>query len=454
MLNYYKQNQLVINGIVVTVLVISTYSLLGPIAVFALLLLPFAAFTAVKVSVAFIILFILFSYFRLHEAFPVLMPLKIPKLLALASLLGIAWHLFISQKLKPHWHTNHLIFFAWFIWLTICVFSASNRGLALEYWSGVLIKVLIMVFAISWWMTSLQHFNVIRVGIMISGSAIALVALSNKMNGIGLVEGTRVTISRELRSQLGDPNDLSLVMMFPVSFLAAEVFDSSAHKIRRFIALICLIVAISGVIATQSRGGLLGIAAVLSFFIYQKIKNPIIVGCIGAVGMLAMIVFAGISDRQSGGAHEDGVDESAMGRIYAWHAAINMALSNPLTGVGVNNFVANYFFYSPHWDGKNHAVHSTWFQVLGETGIVGMFIFIALITCIYRSLNRVFLINKQLNDEKIAVNAKALKGGLIGFMVSGTFLTQAFTWPIYIILALTIALEKLVIDKQKERHYD
>jgi len=242
--------------------------------------------------------------------------------------------------------------------------------------------------------------------------------------------------------------------MFPVSFLAAEVFDSSAHKIRRFIALICLIVAISGVIATQSRGGLLGIAAVLSFFIYQKIKNPIIVGCIGAVGMLAMIVFAGISDRQSGGAHEDGVDESAMGRIYAWHAAINMALSNPLTGVGVNNFVANYFFYSPHWDGKNHAVHSTWFQVLGETGIVGMFIFIALITCIYRSLNRVFLINKQLNDEKIAVNAKALKGGLIGFMVSGTFLTQAFTWPIYIILALTIALEKLVIDKQKERHYD
>tara|TARA_Y100000310_G_scaffold70468_2_gene66117 strand:+ start:5526 stop:6890 length:1365 start_codon:yes stop_codon:yes gene_type:complete len=454
MLNYYKQNQLVINGIVVTVLVISTYSLLGPIAVFALLLLPFAAFTAVKVSVAFIILFILFSYFRLHEAFPVLMPLKIPKLLALASLLGIAWHLFISQKLKPHWHTNHLIFFAWFIWLTICVFSAANRGLALEYWSGVLIKVLIMVFAISWWMTSLQHFNVIRIGIMISGSAIALVALSNKMNGIGLVEGTRVTISRELRSQLGDPNDLSLVMMFPVSFLAAEVFDSSAHKIRRFIALICLIVAISGVIATQSRGGLLGIAAVLSFFIYQKIKNPIIVGCIGAVGMLAMIVFAGISDRQSGGAHEDGVDESAMGRIYAWHAAINMALSNPLTGVGVNNFVANYFFYSPHWDGKNHAVHSTWFQVLGETGIVGMFIFIALITCIYRSLNSVFLINKQLKDEKIAVNAKALKGGLIGFMVSGTFLTQAFTWPIYIILALTIALEKLVIDKQKERHYD
>ncbi len=174
MLNYYKQNQLFINGILVTLLVVATYVLLGPIAVFALLLLPFAAFTAVKVSVAFIILFILFSYFRLHEAFPFLMPFKIPKLLALASLLGIVWHLFISQKLKPHWHTNHLIFFIWFVWLTVCVFSASNRGLAMEYWSGVLTKVLIMVFAISWWMTTLKHFNVVRIGIMILRSRYCL----------------------------------------------------------------------------------------------------------------------------------------------------------------------------------------------------------------------------------------------------------------------------------------
>ncbi|MFP3499207.1 O-antigen ligase family protein, partial [Pseudomonas sp. SIMBA_059] len=87
-----------------------------------------------------------------------------------------------------------------------------------------------------------------------------------------------------------------------------------------------LLLAISGVIATQSRGGLLGIAAILSFFLYQKVKNPLVVGLCAAVAMLAMMVFAGIGDRQSGGAAEDGVDASAMGRIYAWQAAINMAL--------------------------------------------------------------------------------------------------------------------------------
>ncbi|NNG43014.1 oligosaccharide repeat unit polymerase [Pseudoalteromonas sp. NEC-BIFX-2020_002] len=447
---FYKNNSHLINASLVTFLVVGLYLQLGPIAVFAFLILPFAAFTAVKVSVAFIILFILFSYFRLHEAFPVLMPLKIPKLLALASILGIVWHLFISKKLKPHWSTTHLIFVIWFVWLTVCVFSAANKGIAIEYWSGVLVKVLIMVFAISWWMTSLSHFNSVRLGIMVSGVTIAIVALSNKINGIGLVEGTRVTISRDIRSQLGDPNDLSLVLMFPVSFLAAEMFNTNAHSLRRLLAAIGLLLAISGVIATQSRGGLLGIAAIICFFLYQKIKNPLIVAGIGVVGMLVLMIFAGITDRQSGGAQEGGVDESAMGRIYAWQAAINMALANPLTGVGVNNFFVNYYFYSPHWDGKNHAVHSTWFQVLGETGFVGLCIFILVIVSIYRSLSRVFTLIKINRNDNIAINASALKAGLIGFMVSGTFLTQAFTWPLYIILALTIALEKLALESQKE----
>jgi putative inorganic carbon (HCO3(-)) transporter len=450
MISWYKKYCLMINGLFVMTLILMLYMRFGPIAAFALLLLPFAGFLAVKISTVFIILFILFSYFRLHEVFIVLMPLKIPKMLALASLLAIAWHLFISKSLKPHWSSTHLVFVIWFVWLTVCVFSASNKGMAIEYWTGVLVKVFIMVFAISWWLTRFSHFSLVRMGIMISGILVAVVALSNKVNGIGLVEGTRVTISREYRSQLGDPNDLSLVLMFPVSFLAAELFDKGANKYRRIFAAVGLLLAISGVIATQSRGGLLGIAAILSFFLYQKVKNPLVVGLCAAVAMLAMMIFAGIGDRQSGGAAEDGVDASAMGRIYAWQAAINMALSNPLTGVGVDNFYVNYYFYSPHWDGKNHAVHSTWFQVLGETGFVGIGIFVLLIASIYRSLSRVYCINALNHNDQVAVNANALKAGLIGFMVAGTFLTQAFTWPLYIILALTIALEKITVESNKE----
>ena len=95
-------------------------------------------------------------------------------------------------------------------------------------------------------------------------------------------------------------------------------------------------------------------------------------------------------------------------------------------------------------------MHSTWFQVLGETGFVGLCIFILVIASIYRSLSRVLCINKLKFNPDVAVNANALKAGLIGFMVAGTFLTQAFTWPLYIILSLTIALEKLTVENNKE----
>lgn len=47
-----------------------------------------------------------------------------------------------------------------------------------------------------------------------------------------------------------------------------------------------------------------------------------------------------------------------MGRLYAWDAAFGMAIDNPMTGVGIDNFYSNYYYYSQHWDGLNHAVHS------------------------------------------------------------------------------------------------
>ncbi|AIY66652.1 oligosaccharide repeat unit polymerase [Pseudoalteromonas piratica] len=436
--------KLAIMGLLVSITVIALFQIAGPAAPFALLLLPFALFFTIRYSVIFVILFILFSYFRIHEAFPVLMPLKIPKLLALASLFGIVWHLVLSKKLSPFWHPAHTVFISFFLWLTICVLMATNRGMAIEYWSSTLSKVLIMVFVISWWVNSPRAFGIARFGIMFSGALIAFVAVSNKLNGIGLVEGTRVTISRHLQSQIGDPNDLSLVLLFPVSFLCAELFNKESTKLYRIGAFLVLCLVVYGIIATQSRGGLLGVMAIVAYFLARTIKNPVVLLSILAVGLGVLLVAAGISDRQSGGAAESGIDESAMGRIYAWQAAINMALSNPLTGVGVNNFYVNYFFYSPHWDGKNHAVHSTWFQVLGETGFVGISLFATLIATIYRTLKRSGSLVKYCTEPNLLVNVQALKAGLIGFVVSGTFLTQAFTWPIYIVLSLSIALEQML----------
>ena len=122
-----------------------------------------------------------------------------------------------------------------------------------------------------------------------------------------------------------------------------------------------------------------------------------------------------------------------MGRIYAWGAAWRMALARPLTGVGLDNFTSNYFFYSAHWDGLNHAVHSTWFGVLGETGFPGLIAFITMVALIGRTA----FITARIAEERSAppavrAMAHALAAGIVAFCIAGTFLTQGFTWPLYI----------------------
>jgi hypothetical protein len=47
---------------------------------------------------------------------------------------------------------------------------------------------------------------------------------------------------------------------------------------------------------------------------------------------------------------------------------------------------------------------------------------------------------KNHHHPGIAQTGPALLSGMVGFCTSGTFLTQGFTWPLYILMALTIAL--------------
>jgi O-antigen ligase len=418
-----------------------------PLVIAIVGLIPIAIIVILKFPFIVCLGFILFSFFRLHEAFPLLMPFKLPLLLALASLGALAWHLVITKSIKPFLTPELKWFLAFFIVVTLVLSLATNRGLAISAFTGNYVKIGIMVFAISWLIRSEREFAITCNMIVICGILIALVAINNKANGIGLVEGTRVTIGRDIGSILGDPNDLALVLSFPISFSAGLALTKGRGYWSRILGFVGYCIIASAIIATQSRGGLLAIVAVTAVYALYHFRSKILVGVLGGFGLLILVVFAGVSDRSSGGSAESGVDESAQGRLYAWQAAIRMANTHPFSGVGLDNFTMNYFFYSPHWDGMNHAVHSTWFGVLAETGYVGLGLFLALVFITVRTLYQVVNALKPLylNGHCSAVlycSAKSVLAGLVGFIASGTFLTQGFTWPIYILLALSIAVQQ------------
>ena len=121
------------------------------------------------------------------------------------------------------------------------------------------------------------------------------------------------------------------------------------------------------------------------------------------------------------------------------------------------NFVANYFAYSPHWDGMNHAVHSTWFGILGETGVVGLVVFVTLLSTLVKGLisrrEKIAKLeawahaNNQTFHPIIEPYWYALLAGFASFCISGTFLTQGFTWPFYILMALTVGFIKYIDEE-------
>ncbi|MBN3560861.1 O-antigen ligase family protein [Aliamphritea spongicola] len=414
----------------------------------AIALLPACLAAGLQMPFLLCLAFIAFSFFRLHEVFPALYPLHIPQLLALGTLGSLAVNM-LTKRINMFW-SRELSVFSFFLFLVIIgSLLATNRSAAMGSLTGTYIKIAAMVFAISWLLRHSRQFFWLLLTMIVSGICVAIVALRNKHLGLELVEGTRVTIGRSIGSMLGDPNDLSLVLLFPASFALALLLTPGFGKLWKLLGLMCFLLVACAVIATQSRGGLLGICAVSGIYAWHRVQNKALLIAMGGAALMVLFVLAGITDRASGGAHEEGIDESAMGRIYAWQAAIGMAIHHPLTGVGLNNFISNYFDYSPHWDGKNHAVHSTWFGVLAETGLLGFAVFIAIIIAVARISSRCRRYfapgnghTAQTYDPVLFACAQSVQAGLAGFCVSGTFLTMGFTWPLYIMLALAVALSQ------------
>jgi len=428
------------------------HPLVGP----ALAIIPLAGLVVLKQPFPFVLGFVIFSFFRIHEVFPQLYPLRIPQMMAVGALVSLAWSLW-SGQLKAYWSRELSVFALFFGLISIGVFFASNRGEALANYTGNYVKIAVMVVAISWLAAGISQLRQTSRAIMMSGILVGFVALFNKANGIGLVEGTRVTIGRDIGSMLGDPNDLALVLLFPAGFALSYVLNRGVDWPTRVLALIAFITILCAVVATQSRGGLIGIAAVMGVFAYRRIKSKALLVVVASVALLTLFVLAGVGDRASGGAHEEGIDESAMGRLYAWDAAIKMAIHNPITGVGLDNFVLNYWIYSDFWDGKNHAVHSTWFGVLAEAGFLGLIFFISMIIaifrCVLKSLSQLspsYGLNDTPTHNEAYTLAEGILASLVGFSVSATFLTMGFTWPIYILLALSTAIGRLSLKLQKD----
>lgn len=419
---------------------------LQPAAVLAVPLSIAGVLIALRRPLLICLAFTGFSYFRFHEVFQQLSALRLPLVLGVFSCVAFSWHLVIARSVTAKGSRLLFLLLLFFAVVTAGIPFAADRHLAWAYWSEHFSKIVLITVVLSWLVRCRSDLDLVSRAIAGGGLILAAVIISNAYQGVGLVEKTRATLGTGPLSVLGDPNDIALLMLLPLAFSLAIFQHTSNHLVKIF-GLFAGLVILLAIIYTQSRGGLLGVVAVMGVIGARVFRAKW--RLLAALVAIAIVLHSAmdITDRISGGASEPGLDESAAGRLDMWKAAANMALRHPIFGVGLGNFAANMFDYTDSFPGRDLGAHSTWFQVLGETGIPGFAIFVLLIFRTSASTLR----NKRLAvDPSFATAATGTLAALSGFIVAGSFLSHAFTWPFYVILAIVMATERQLPQPTQE----
>lgn len=406
--------------------------------------IPLSLWIALAHPAGWILIFMCLSTYRLADAYPVVQPLGLTLYAGAFTVFTLIWHAALSRSIQPVWRPEVILLP---VLLLIAIFScvlSIDRAVSIDYVQVTYWKIIIISLALCWLIRDPGEFKAALYCILLAGVLIGLVALYNKVHSIDLVEGTRVGVGRDYGSPIADPNDLALVLLAPFSLALAML----VHRVRTFmtaVAVLSALILLPAIVVTQSRGGLLGVMAVLVVIGMSLVRSRVVALGIASVVGVVLFVAMGIAFRESGGLGEisasGSIDDSSYHRTIAWRAAINMAIARPLNGIGIAAFPSAFFFYTPVWIQKNMAPHSSWFGMLAETGLPGLIAFVGMIFFALRSLAMAQVRLAVAKAEPfMQALALGLKASLIGFCVSGSFLGQHLNWSIYMLVALSAAM--------------
>lgn len=341
-----------------------------------------------------------------------------------------------KQKKLNVWSPESVVLLIFILWFCVTTLFAANP-------SGAF--------------TELDRFLKIQLFIFIT---LALISDREKLNGfiwvivlsIGYygVKGGIFTLATGGSARVWGPpgsfiegnNEIALAMLMTIPLMRYLQLQSTTKIIRLGLVAAMLLTAAS-ILGSQSRGAFLGIMAIGFFFWW---KSPHKVGATVMVAVVAAIILMFMPDTWWDRMHTIKTydeDASAQGRINAWWTAFNTANAR-ITGGGANMFVWHMFArYAP--DPSNvRDVHSIYFEVLGEQGWIGLFLFLTLGVMAWRRCSMLADLGKRNTNLKWAHDlGLMLQVSLIAYATAGAFLGLAYYDYYYNLIAIILIAWRL-----------
>ncbi|CAD5375215.1 Putative O-glycosylation ligase, exosortase A system-associated [Rubrivivax sp. A210] len=216
---------------------------------------------------------------------------------------------------------------------------------------------------------------------------------------------------------------LAVITVVPLMrYLHLQMTDSRAKLVMAAAMGLC----VATVLGTHSRGALLGVAA-MGLVLWQRGQNKILWGVVlvfMAMAALSLMPEHWWSRMNTIKTYE--ADGSAMGRINAWWMAFNLAKQN-IFGGGFMIYNAEVFArYAPVPDDV-HAAHSIYFQILGEHGFIGFFLWLAIGVSTWWTAQGLIKDGRRHPQIKWAADLGAMvQVSMVGYAVTGAFLSLTY----------------------------
>jgi O-antigen ligase len=260
---------------------------------------------------------------------------------------------------------------------------------------------------------------------------------------------------------MGDENDFCMVMNMAVPFGYFLLFSATGTQKMKYLGF--LGTYILAAMASLSRGGFMGLAAVGAYCWYRSPKKVNALIVLAAV-VVFMVLFAPPNywDEIASSTSDETMGKTGTGggRLYLWGLGMDMFYANPIIGIGQSNFSYTSGIYEAGgtFNDRSFAgrqAHSAWVTLISELGLVGTLIIGAMLLQCYKDLR---LVRKrfapaesrqkhgqavQAGEDVRMYLARAMEGSLIGFIVSGIFISILWYPSLWILMALVVALRNI-----------
>jgi putative inorganic carbon (HCO3(-)) transporter len=237
----------------------------------------------------------------------------------------------------------------------------------------------------------------------------------------------------------GDPNYLAEYLALIVPIAVAFIARRESSFWVRLLCIVALLLAVTCIVLTFSRGGFLGlVAGGLVWALRERAQRTkaLVLSAALAVGV-AIFAPATLWERTDT-LEEFEQDQSALGRVYAWHVASAVNLDHPLRGVGGGAFREAWPFYAPPQVREHPLVaHNIFLDTLGELGWVGFFLFL---TFAGSATGAVF---RAGSDPEIGWLARGIGASVAGFLLSNCFSGSLGDAHLFVVLGLAGAAERV-----------